>query len=94
MRRGVGVSRTVKNRKQAEAFKEKGKELTEVKLGHMQEQLSVFKAQLEAFAMKHKKQINKDPAFRRQFQTMCTKIGVDPLASNKGFWAEVSLSNE
>jgi hypothetical protein len=30
-----------------------------------------------------------DPEFRRQFQVMCAKIGVDPLASNKGFWSEV-----
>eukprot|EP00897_Mesotaenium_endlicherianum_P006848 jgi/Mesen1/6191/ME000032S05490 len=33
--------------------------------------------------------INKKPAFRAQFHAMCAKIGVDPLASNKGFWAEL-----
>ena len=27
--------------------------------------------------------------FRAQFHTMCASIGVDPLASNKGMWAEV-----
>ena len=31
----------------------------------------------------------KNPAFRSQFHEMCTKVGVDPLASNKGFWAEL-----
>ena len=39
--------------------------------------------------MKHKKEINKDPAFRGQFNAMCMKIGVDPLASKKGFWSDI-----
>ena len=29
---------------------------------------------------KHKKDIKSNPAFRRDFQQMCTRIGVDPLA--------------
>jgi ESCRT-II complex subunit VPS22 len=33
--------------------------------------------------------IKKSPAFRAQFHSMCAKCGVDPLASNKGFWAEL-----
>ncbi|KAK1413105.1 hypothetical protein QVD17_34871 [Tagetes erecta] len=33
--------------------------------------------------------IHKNPAFRSQFHEMCAKVGVDPLASNKGFWAEL-----
>lgn len=33
--------------------------------------------------------IRKNPAFRSQFHEMCAKVGVDPLASNKGFWAEL-----
>ena len=33
--------------------------------------------------------ICKNPAFRAQFHEMCANIGVDPLASNKGFWAEL-----
>lgn len=49
----------------------------------------VFKENLEAFARKHKLEINQNPQFRRQFSKMCEKIGVDPLASNKGFWAEM-----
>lgn len=27
--------------------------------------------------------------FRAQFHKMCSNCGVDPLASNKGFWAEL-----
>jgi len=55
----------------------------------MTDQLIVFKQNLEEFAKKYKKDINKDPEFRRYFQDMCSKIGVDPLASHKGFWAEL-----
>jgi len=55
----------------------------------MKEQLSLFKSKLEEFAQKHKSDIRKDPVFRAQFHVMCANIGVDPLASNKGMWAEL-----
>ena len=45
--------------------------------------------QLQRFAQQHGKEIKKDPQFRMQFQKMCSSIGVDPLASNKGFWGEM-----
>jgi ESCRT-II complex subunit VPS22 len=46
----------------------------------MKEQLVTFKTNLEEFAKKYKNEINKNPVFRKHFQDMCTKIGVDPLA--------------
>lgn len=33
--------------------------------------------------------IKKDAEFRQHFQQMCATIGVDPLASSKGFWSEM-----
>jgi ESCRT-II complex subunit VPS22 len=48
-----------------------------------------FKDGLELFAKKHQKEISKNPVLRVHFQKMCTNIGVDPLASSKGFWAEM-----
>ncbi|VAI20120.1 unnamed protein product [Triticum turgidum subsp. durum] len=33
--------------------------------------------------------IRKNSVFRQQFHEMCAKVGVDPLASNKGVWAEL-----
>ena len=33
--------------------------------------------------------IRKDAQFRQHFQQMCSTIGVDPLASSKGFWSEM-----
>ncbi|KAI3717243.1 hypothetical protein L1987_68733 [Smallanthus sonchifolius] len=38
--------------------------------------------------------IHKNPAFRSQFHEMCAKIGVDPLASNKGFqFQSIAIAN-
>jgi len=51
--------------------------------------LRFFKTNLEEFAKKYKKEINGNPEFRKYFADMCTRIGVDPLASNKGFWSEM-----
>lgn len=55
----------------------------------MQEQVALFKSRLEEFSRKHKKDINSDPTFRYEFAKLTSSIGVDPLASRKGFWAEL-----
>merc|ERR1712133_25063 len=49
------------------------------------------KAAAERFKAKtaQLQEIKKDPEFRRHFQEMCSSIGVDPLASSKGFWSEM-----
>lgn len=39
--------------------------------------------------LRRRADITRDPAFRAQFHAMCAAAGVDPLASNKGFWAEL-----
>ena len=39
--------------------------------------------------LRRRADITRDPAFRAQFHAMCAAAGVDPLASNKGFWAEM-----
>ncbi|CAG8491315.1 7421_t:CDS:2 [Paraglomus brasilianum] len=55
----------------------------------LKSQVQTFKTNLEDFARIYKKEIRKNPQFRIYFQKMCGNIGVDPLASNKGFWAEL-----
>jgi ESCRT-II complex subunit VPS22 len=63
-------------------------------LQQMKDQLVLFKSKLEEFALQHKADIRRDPVFRAQFHTMCTNIGVDPLASNKvrgGAWVAVCV---
>eukprot|EP00455_Lapot_gusevi_P011337 TRINITY_DN15217_c0_g2_i5.p1 TRINITY_DN15217_c0_g2~~TRINITY_DN15217_c0_g2_i5.p1 ORF type:complete len:219 (+),score=28.34 TRINITY_DN15217_c0_g2_i5:65-658(+) len=89
LRRKVGVGGLEQHRKAREGFRAVGKQIEESQLEHMKKQLDIFKENLEKFASEHKYEINRNPVFRRQFQEMCTKIGVDPLASRKGFWSEI-----
>eukprot|EP00054_Salpingoeca_dolichothecata_P017293 m.103279 g.103279 ORF g.103279 m.103279 type:complete len:245 (-) comp22396_c0_seq1:87-821(-) len=86
-RHGLKAVREQHARKQQ--TQKKGQEMAELEMAQMTEQLESFKTNLEAFAAKHKKQIKKHADFRQDFQRMCQQIGVDPLASNKGFWAEL-----
>ena len=80
MRRGVGIGSLQKQNQIKEEYKKKGDEIESLQLAQLNERLAFFKQNLEEFASKHKKDINKDPEFRHQFQQMCAKIGVDPLA--------------
>ena len=88
-RRGVGIGAVRKKQEQTKQFSEVGEQIVESNLSHVSSQLEVFRTNLQAFAIKYKNNIKKDPAFRRKFQVMCAKIGVDPLASKKGFWSEL-----
>ena len=44
---------------------------------------------MRALSGPNKKMIRADAAFRQKFAQMCAAIGVDPLASKKGFWSEM-----
>ncbi|PRP77705.1 hypothetical protein PROFUN_00566 [Planoprotostelium fungivorum] len=89
MRRGVGIAGLQNQRAAQKTFQTVGVELQKAEMAQMTEQINLFKEHLEKFATKHKKEINKNPEFRQHFTEMCSKIGVDPLLSNKGFWAEM-----
>lgn len=90
MRRRVGGVGAIQKQQLTQArFKDKGSELAEEQLQQMTRQMDAFRTKLQAFASKHKNEIRKNPHFRRQFQEMCATAGVDPLASSKGFWADM-----
>ncbi|XP_001641092.2 vacuolar-sorting protein SNF8 isoform X1 [Nematostella vectensis] len=90
MRRGPGGVGAINKHRLAKAkYAEKGTEIADIQLSQMGKQLDSFKNYLEDFASKHKSDIKKNPEFRGHFQKMCARIGVDPLASSKGFWAEL-----
>lgn len=90
MRRRVGGVGAIQKQQLAQArFKDKGTELAEDQLQQMTRQMELFRSNLQSFASKHKNEIRKNPQFRRQFQEMCATAGVDPLASSKGFWADM-----
>nr|ACO12030.1 Vacuolar-sorting protein SNF8 [Lepeophtheirus salmonis]ADD38352.1 Vacuolar-sorting protein SNF8 [Lepeophtheirus salmonis] len=88
-RRTVGVGAIQRKKLDAERFKDKGSQLAENEFAEMNKQMETFRNKLEEFAQKHTSDIKKDPAFRKHFQDMCASIGVDPLASGKGFWSEM-----
>lgn len=89
MRRGVGVSAVTKKKDESKQFKAVGKIIEETKLSAVKDTLETFHLSLSEFAEKHRNKINSDPEFRHQFHAMCVSVGVDPLSSNKGFWADV-----
>ncbi|XP_045504583.1 vacuolar-sorting protein SNF8 [Colias croceus] len=93
MRRRAGVGAIHKQQLEREKYREKGTEIQENQFLQMQKQLEVFRENLEEFATKHKNEIKKNAQFRRQFQEMCAAIGVDPLASGKGFWSVLGIGD-
>ncbi|EAA06892.1 AGAP000771-PA [Anopheles gambiae str. PEST] len=93
MRRRAGVGAIQKQRLEAEKYKDKGTELQESQFEQMVKQMEALKENLEEFASKHRSEIKKNPQFRRQFQEMCAAIGVDPLASAKGFWSVLGMGD-
>lgn len=89
MRRRPGIGGLQTAAATRDQYRLLGENVAKIRTDLMKEQLATFRSQLEDFARKHKNDIRKNPAFRSQFHEMCAKVGVDPLASNKGFWAEL-----
>ena len=89
MRRRPGIAGIQQRRDASVALRVVGEDAERQHLEAMRAQLGRFRASLEAFALKHKAEIRADPVFRAQFHKMCANVGVDPLASNKGFWTEL-----
>ncbi|XP_014220379.1 vacuolar-sorting protein SNF8 [Trichogramma pretiosum] len=93
MRRRAGVGAIQKQKYEQERYKDKGTEIQENQFEQMTKQLEVFRINLEEFALKHKSEIKKNAQFRKQFTEMCASIGVDPLASGKGFWSVLGIGD-
>lgn len=93
MRRRAGIGGIQKQKLEQGKYRDKGTEIQENQLELMSKQLDVFRSNLEDFASKHRTEIKRNPQFRRQFQEMCASIGVDPLASRKGFWSVLGIGD-
>ncbi|CAI5995718.1 unnamed protein product [Closterium sp. NIES-64] len=70
-------------------YRSLGEDVAKQRQESLRQQLETFRGFLMDFAQKHKSDIRSNPAFRAQFHAMCAQCGVDPLASNKGFWNEL-----
>lgn len=93
MRRKAGIGAIHKQKLEQEKYKDKGTEIQENQFEQMTKQMETFRINLEEFATKHKTEIKKNAQFRRQFTEMCASIGVDPLASGKGFWSVLGIGD-
>jgi len=89
MRRRPGVAGLQAAAGLQSQFRAVGEAAAESEAAHVAAKLVQFRSSLETFALKHRSEIREDPVFRAQFQAMCAAVGVDPLASNKGFWNEL-----
>ncbi|CAG0900620.1 unnamed protein product [Cyprideis torosa] len=89
MRRRAGVAAIQHQQKEQERFRERAQVIQENQIEELSRQLERFREKLSYFAAKHKDEIKRDCVFRKKFQDMCARIGVDPLASSKGFWAKI-----
>lgn len=93
MRRKAGIGAIHKQKLEQEKYRDKGTEIQENQFEQMTKQMETFRINLEEFATKHKTEIKKNAQFRRQFTEMCASIGVDPLASGKGFWSVLGIGD-
>lgn len=89
MLRRPGLAGLKRNEDVKRVFQETGQQIEAGIMETMSKQLTTFRTALETFAKNHKAEINRNPHFRAQFQKMCAHVGVDPLASQKGFWAQL-----
>lgn len=89
MRRGVGISGLQRQQRHEAQLRQVGSELNEQNMAELRKQLDALRTRIEAFAFEHRSAINRDPRFRAQFNQMCAAIGVDPLKSSKGVWAQL-----
>jgi len=88
LRKKIGIS-GLRRSEVTQGFKKVGHSLQEEEAERLKEQLAAFKELLSSFATKHKSKISRNPEFRAYFNEMCATIGVDPLASGKGFWVQL-----
>jgi ESCRT-II complex subunit VPS22 len=89
MRRRPGLAGIDQARSLQTQYKALGEQNQREQRAHLEQKLGEFRSALEEFALKHRAEISKNPVFRAQFHEMCANVGVDPLASNKGFWTQM-----
>lgn len=91
MRRGAGLAALDRHKASLQSYASLSSDLSRENLAALEAQLTQFRTALTHFAMTHRQDILRDPAFRADFQQMCAAIGVDPLAGPRkgGWWAEL-----
>lgn len=89
MRKGAGISALQRHTATVSSYSALSSTLSSQQLTSLETSLASFREELSRFASLHGAAIRRDPAFRHQFQRMCSAIGIDPLAasaSSKPSW--------
>lgn len=89
MNRGFGLAGIHKDDETKQQLRILGDALAAEQYEELKRNLATFKENLESFAEKRAPEIKKNPSLRQHFQKMCSLVGVDPLRSSKGFWADL-----
>ncbi|KAJ9465500.1 Vacuolar protein sorting-associated protein 22-like protein 1 [Diplonema papillatum] len=87
-RKGVGMGYVAKKQATDRSIAALAESVSAERMEALKKRLETFKAKLQEFAETHGAKIRQDPVFRHHFHVMCSKLGVDPLNSGKGFWAK------
>ena len=91
--RKAGIKRIQNQSNQKQNFQKKAQEISVASVQEMHQQLQVFKDNLQQFASKHAQELRQNTIFRSRFQSLCLKIGVDPLQSQKSFWSSLGFGD-
>lgn len=75
----MALERTAQSTAQYSSLSE---ELNEAQLDELRAQVDAFARALRTFAVRHRREIQREPEFRQAFQRMCVSVGVDPLAGH------------
>ena len=84
MRKGAGISALSRHTATSTSYASLSSTISANQLSSLQSSLASFREALLSFAIAHRNDIRRDPAFRHQFQKMCSAIGVDPLSGSRG----------
>ncbi|WVW79272.1 hypothetical protein I302_101239 [Kwoniella bestiolae CBS 10118] len=98
MRKGPGLSALSRQSIYTSSYSTLSSSISTSQITSLQSSLESFRELLIEFSMKHKKDIKDDPAFRHQFQKMCSSLGIDPLVGSSrssgsgGVWGMLGIS--
>lgn len=96
MRKGAGISALQRQSATTASFSALSTSLSAQQLSLLTTSLSSFRTELARFASQHRGEIRRDPAFRHQFQRMCSAIGIDPLSAGSArpsWFADIGLAD-
>lgn len=82
MRRGPGIVALDRKKISRGQYSCISQEWNEAKLNELRERFDEFSCALRSFAIRHRRDIRRNPEFRHAFQRMCASLLVDPLAGH------------